>query len=177
MENTTHIIENILTVNPELNGKINSINPENVVENKFDAKAALETTIPQINSRLKITKKMNVEVNILIPTTINLDQPCDTHPYIELCKQLLTDVGGGSMAQYFDGTYKTHSDRYVSEGIVEVKGCMTETEFFLNLGAIINFIELILVELNQESVFLSVKSESTTQAVLVELNNDIPMAA
>ncbi|MGD1809604.1 hypothetical protein ACP6PL_29795 [Dapis sp. BLCC M126] len=72
MENIKHFRENIQAANPELKGKINPINPENVVENKLDAMAGLETVISQTNHR-KITKQMNVAVNIIIPTTINID--------------------------------------------------------------------------------------------------------
>ncbi|NEQ39449.1 MAG: hypothetical protein F6K40_25610 [Okeania sp. SIO3I5] len=70
MPNIKQIFENILTANPEIKGKINPINPENVVENKLDAMAGLETVISQTNHR-KITKQINVAVNIIIPTTIN----------------------------------------------------------------------------------------------------------
>ena len=105
-------------------------------------------------SSLKIKKVMPHHLRVVIPSTANIDIPCNTLAYAELGNQLLTETGGGATAKLFSGSYKTDGNEYVSEPVIELEAWMTAAEFLANLSALIGFFELILRELNQESLFL-----------------------
>ena len=111
-------------------------------------------------SSLEIKKVMPHHLRVVIPSTVNVDIPCNTLAYAELGNQLLTEASGGTTAKLFSGSYKTDGNEYVSEPVIELESWMTASEFLANLSEIMGFLELLLQELNQECLFFVIDSRA-----------------
>lgn len=110
------------------------------------------------SAKIRICKVMPNQIRILIPSTINIDVPCNTADYVETANQLFSQCFGGTICKGFVGFYQSNDARLVSESIFEVEAWMTEDELLQHLPQLEHFIFRLLTELNQETVFFVINN-------------------
>ena len=110
------------------------------------------------SKKIRIKQTMKNHLRLLIPSTENLDQPCDTSSYRDTLNELLTELAGGTTNKDSFGFYKSDNGRLIGESVCEVEAYMTDEQLLDNLAEIEHFIFCLLTELNQESVFIVINN-------------------
>ena len=108
--------------------------------------------------KIRIKKTMKNHLRLLIPSTENLDEPCDTSHYVETANQIFSKISGGGIGKNFTGFYHSDAGQLIREFVVELEAWMTEEQLLDNLAEIEHFIFCLLTELNQESVFIVINN-------------------
>ena len=125
----------------------------------------LQHSLTKSSAKIRICKVMKNQIRILIPSTINIDVPCNTSNYVETANKLFSQCFGGTICKGFVGFYQSNDARLISESIFEVEAWMTEDELLQHLTQLADFIFRLLTELNQETVFFVINNV----AALVEV--------
>lgn len=109
--------------------------------------------------KIRIKKTMKNHLRLLIPSTENLDEPCDTSHYVETANQIFSEICGGDICKEgFTGFYHSDAGQLIREFVVEIEAWMTEEQLLDNLAEIEHFIFCLLTELNQETVFIVINN-------------------
>jgi hypothetical protein len=114
---------------------------------------------------IRIKKVMQHHIRMLIPSTMNLDQSCDTSHYVQTANELLSKIFGGDICKNFTGFYQSDDGRLIGESVFEIEAWMTEEQLWEHLAQLEQFIFRLLTELNQEAVFIVINNV----AALVEV--------
>jgi len=130
-----------------------------------DLLTQVQHSLAKSSAKIRICKVMKNQIRILIPSTINIDVPCDTSNYVETVNELFSKCFGGTISKGFVGFYQSDDARLISESIFEVEAWMTEDELWQHLSQLADFIFRLLTELNQETVFFVINNV----AALVEV--------
>ena len=125
----------------------------------------VQNSLAKPSAKIRICKVMKHQIRILIPSTNNIDEPCNTSNYVQTANQLFSEYCGGSICKGFLGFYQSNDARLVSESVFEVEAWMTEDELLKHLPQLEDFIFRLLTELNQETVFFVINNV----AALVEV--------
>ena len=125
----------------------------------------LQHSLTKSSAKIRICKVMKNQIRILIPSTIDIDVPCNTSNYVETANKLFSQCFGGTICKGFVGFYQSNDARLISESIFEVEAWMTEDELLQHLTQLADFIFRLLTELNQETVFFVINNV----AALVEV--------
>jgi hypothetical protein len=120
--------------------------------------------------KLRIKQEMKNHLRLLIPSTKNLDEPCDTSRYVQTANELLSKIFGGDICKEFTGFYHSDAGQLIPEAVVELEAWMTEEQLLDNLAEIEHFIFCLLTELNQETVFIVINNVAALVEV-AEINN------
>ena len=130
-----------------------------------DLLTQLQHSLTKSSAKIRICKVMTHQIRILIPSTIDIDVPCNTSNYVETANELFSECFGGTICKGFVGFCQSNDGRLISESIFEVEAWMTEDELWQNLTKLADFIFRLLTELNQETVFFVINNI----AALVEI--------
>jgi hypothetical protein len=120
--------------------------------------------------KLRMKQVMKNHLRLLIPSTKNLDEPCDTSRYVQTANELLSKIFGGDIHKEFTGFYQSDSGQLIREAVVELEAWMTEEQLLDNLAEIEHFLFCLLTELNQETVFIVINNVAALVEV-AEINN------
>jgi len=108
--------------------------------------------------KIRIKQTMENHLRLLIPSTKNLDEPCDTSRYVQTANELFSKIFGGDICKNFTGFYHSDAGQLIREFVVELEAWMTEEQLLDNLAEIEHFIFCLLTELNQETVFIVINN-------------------
>jgi len=95
-------------------------------------------------------------IGLLIPTTIDIDIPCDTSAYVEQAKTLMAELFEGISWVEKSGMYKSAVVGMVSEKSYMIKSFMTRQALVEQLPKVLTFVGYLQQELRQETMALEI---------------------
>lgn len=96
------------------------------------------------------------QIAVYIPTTIAVDQLCDTTPYVERALALLGARFGGATSTAAQGVWQSQEAGLVRESVYLVQTYATEAALNRYLDEIVGFVRMIKQELKQEAMAIEV---------------------
>lgn len=105
--------------------------------------------------KLQVAQVFNRRIRILIPSTVALNIPADNSEFIEKANRLFSRLCGGTMCQPRMGFYESENLGLIKEMVFEVEAWTNDLGLKKSLAALEHFIVEILVQLGQETVFIS----------------------
>lgn len=106
--------------------------------------------------QLKITQTLTHSLRLLIPTTVDVNQPIDTSHLVRQINQDLCQLCGGTLCKQHRGYYQSDELGVVEEVIYEIEVWTTDFGLKQAQQLLEEWITQILVELRQESVLLAI---------------------
>lgn len=112
------------------------------------------------DERLEIEQKFNICVRILIPTTIDVNRPTNTSPFIEWINGFFSKYFGGSMCREIVGFYQSQQFGLVKEKIFEIEAWTNRETWEKAKPQLKAILLVILIKLRQETLFLVVNNRA-----------------
>jgi hypothetical protein len=109
-------------------------------------------------------------IGILMPTTIDIDIPCDTSAYVEQAKTLMAELFEGISWVEQSGLYKSAVAGMVSEKSYVIKSFMTRQALVEHLPKVLNFVGYLQQELCQEIMALEIDGKM----ILLQMASSYP---
>lgn len=108
---------------------------------------------------LKNCIKLSSSVKIYVPSTVNVDQHCDTSDWVNRCLKLLSQEFGGSTASTALGAWVNNSGDLIKENVVLVFAFAKQAQLESSMETIYNFCLDMKKNLGQEAIALEVNGE------------------
>ena len=106
--------------------------------------------------QLNVTQTLTHSLRLLIPTTVDVNQPTDTSNLVRQINQDLCRLCGGTLCKQHRGYYQSDELGLVEEVIYEIEVWTTDFGLKQAQQLLEKWISKILVELRQESVLLGI---------------------
>ena len=109
--------------------------------------------------QLKELTKLDKNIKIYVPSTIDVDKKIDTSKNVDETLTLLSNKFGGSTSTIGTGTWVTEKSKLVKEEVTICESYCSGSDLKKSLTDVINYCKDLKKELNQEAISLEVNSE------------------
>ena len=104
-------------------------------------------------------KKLDKVIKIIVPSTINVNEPINTDSQVNDCLTFLTNVFGGATAEKAMGAWKSLSGEIVKEDVTICYSFTDRETQERNFISVLMYCDKLKKELNQEPVSLIADNE------------------
>lgn len=113
----------------------------------------------QATMRLKNMFKLSSKITVYIPSTCDIDNPCDTAEYVNACATLLSNCFGGATSCEALGYWTSPTAGLVKERSVMVFAYCSDADLNEHAEKVIDFCEAMKNELKQDAIALEINGE------------------
>ena len=111
------------------------------------------------NMRLQNMFKLSSKVTVYVPSTCDIDKPCDTSEWVDSCATLLSNCFGGATSTETLGYWASPTCGLVKERSIMVFAYCSDTDLQGKIETVIDFCEAMKNELKQDAIAMEINGE------------------
>lgn len=121
---------------------------------------SLRQLVSRGTGKLEICQSFNRKVTVAIPMNRSVNVPADNGDFVALAAACFSDCFGGCQVYAVMGFYQSQCYGLVREDVAVVKSYTTDEMLWKHFAKLEHLMVRLLVELGQETAFLSVDNEA-----------------
>ena len=114
-----------------------------------------------MNATMKLNNmfKLSSKVTVYVPTTCDINKPCDTSEWVDACATLLSNCFGGATSTEALGYWTSPTAGLVKEKSIMVFAYCSDADLQAKIETVLSFCEAMKSELSQDAIALEINGE------------------